>query len=180
ARIAEVDADGIATVCAQDRHQPAIDLREHLVPAGGLERAAPADGRRAHPGGVGVELLERRRLRADESPAEGVAVVAPDAHHLAAAGAHLEAAGRLAEGTGPVARPLARAHGALPSLRYSSTVPWSTPLVATASPPSIVRRPRQSVKRPPASSTMGRSAAQSQMFIAGSSATSARPVATST
>src|SRR5262249_24695926 len=66
------------------------------------------------------------------------------------------------------------------SARSPSPSRCSAPLVATASPLWIVRRPRQSVKCPPASSTIGRSAAQSHTAITGSSATSARPVATST
>src|SRR5204862_5328574 len=56
----------------------------------------------------------------------------------------------------------------------------TNPLVATALPPSIVRLPLKSVNVPPASWIIGDNAAQSQMFITGSSITSARPVATMT
>src|SRR3954447_12520879 len=59
-------------------------------------------------------------------------------------------------------------------------ITWSnsSPLVETAFGPWIVGLPIQSVKVPPASSRMGRSAAQSQTFMTGSSIISARPVAT--
>src|SRR4051812_726978 len=56
----------------------------------------------------------------------------------------------------------------------------NTPFVAIAFPPSAVRRPRQSVNVPPASSMIGNNGAQSHRFITGSSITSARPVATKT
>src|SRR6185437_16424677 len=56
----------------------------------------------------------------------------------------------------------------------------STAFVEIALPPLIVRRPCQSVNVPPASSMIGSSAAQSQIFMIGSSITSARPVATRT
>src|SRR5262249_30650934 len=54
------------------------------------------------------------------------------------------------------------------------------PFVESALPPRIVLSPRQFVKVPPASATIGARAAQSQRFITGSSMMSARPVATST
>src|SRR5688572_31510793 len=52
------------------------------------------------------------------------------------------------------ARLVAEPRGGAPSTSVCSTASWRTPFVATDSPPRIVRRPDQSVKRPPASSTM--------------------------
>lgn len=61
----------------------------------------------------------------------------------------------------------------------SSTVSCSTPLVASAEPPSGPGRPDRSLKRPPASSTTTVTAARSQMLTSGSVAMSTAPSATS-
>src|SRR5208282_639753 len=72
---------------------------------------------------------------------------------------------------------LATRHSSLATI--FNTCSYSAPFVANPSPPEIVRRPRQSVNLPPASSRMGISAAASHSCSAGSSMISARPVATS-
>ena len=61
----------------------------------------------------------------------------------------------------------------------SSTSSWSSPLVATALPPNGPSSPSSEVNRPPASTTMGTSAAMSCSASSGSQATSTAPSATS-
>src|SRR4029079_12302564 len=63
-------------------------------------------------------------------------------------------------------------------IRISRTGTASGPLVAITSPPKAVALPFQSVKDPPASVTLGSSAAASHGDMIWSTITSARPVAT--
>ena len=62
-RVADVDGDRVAAVLGHERRQPAVDLRERLVPGrlAAHARPAPLDQRRAQPVGVLVQLLQRRR-----------------------------------------------------------------------------------------------------------------------
>src|SRR5215831_2554450 len=82
----------------------------------------------------------------------------------------------------PHAVAVAQIDGGNDNHEFSRTIcmTWSNnlPLVEMALPPSIPGLPFQSVKVPPASSRIGRSGAQSQRFMIGSSIMSARPVAT--
>jgi FtsH-binding integral membrane protein len=66
-----------------------------------------------------------------------------------------------------------------PSDSAESTSSWSSPLVATASSPNGPSTPATEENLPPASSTMGTSAAMSQMARSGSQAMSTAPSATS-
>ena len=103
-RVADVGADGLASVCIDHRHEPALDLRKRVVPGGGLEAAAAADERRAEAIGVRVEVLQRVRLRTDEAVAEDVVGVTADGGDLGAARRDREPTGRFAQGTGPEMR----------------------------------------------------------------------------
>ena len=69
--------------------------------------------------------------------------------------------------------------GLKPSERADSTSSWSSPLVATASSPSGPSTPASEENLPPASTTIGTSAAMSQMASSGSQAMSTAPSATS-
>src|SRR5207249_8505034 len=93
----EVHRDRIPPALAKDGDEAPLDLGEGLVPARGLEPAVAPDERGPQAVRVGVELLQRIRLGADEAPAEDVRLVAPDAHDLPAAAADLEPAGRFAQ-----------------------------------------------------------------------------------
>ena len=69
--------------------------------------------------------------------------------------------------------------GRKPSESAESTSSWSSPLVATASSPSGPSTPATEENLPPASVTIGTSAAMSQMASSGSQAMSTAPSATS-
>ena len=69
--------------------------------------------------------------------------------------------------------------GVKPSESADSTSSWSSPLVATASSPSGPSTPATDENLPPASTTIGTSAAMSQMARSGSQAMSTAPSATS-
>ena len=69
--------------------------------------------------------------------------------------------------------------GRKPSESAESTSSWSRPLVATASSPSGPSTPATEENLPPASTTIGTSAAMSQMWSSGSQAMSTAPSATS-
>ena len=67
----------------------------------------------------------------------------------------------------------------LRSARAATTSSWSSPFVARASSPSGPSTPATDENRPPASTTIGASAAMSQMLSSGSQAMSTAPSATS-
>jgi hypothetical protein len=69
--------------------------------------------------------------------------------------------------------------GLKPSESAESASSWSSPLVARASDPSGPSTPSSDENRPPASTTIGTSAAMSQMARSGSQAMSTAPSATS-
>ena len=102
-RVADVDAGGVSSVLVEQRRQPAVDLRECLVPARRLEAAVALDQRRPYAVVVTVEVGEAGALRADEAVAEDIGLVAADLRHPIALDRELEAAGRFAERTGRVA-----------------------------------------------------------------------------
>ena len=98
-RVAEVDRDRVASVLLDDRQQEALDLGERLVPRDRMQLAVLATNpRRTQAIGILVQLLERRALRADETAAEDVVTVAPDAADAAVVlHLDLEATGGLAQ-----------------------------------------------------------------------------------
>ncbi len=100
-RIAEVHGHRVA-VLLEDRTEPALDLRERLVPRRVVPRVAAPDLRPADPVGVRFELLERGALGTEVAVAEHVLFVTPHQGELVVVEVQLQAAGRLAEWTGPV------------------------------------------------------------------------------
>jgi hypothetical protein len=104
--VADVDADRLRAVLANQRNQSALDLAEGIVPAHRLKLAVAPQKRRAHAVRVRVDIGEAGPLRADEPGAEHVPLISSDAGEEAVGEAELEAAGRLAEGAGRVRRRL--------------------------------------------------------------------------
>ena len=115
-RIAEIDGDGIPTMLTKDGAEAAVDLRHRLVPADGDEAPVAAHERLAQAIGIGVELLQRVRFRADVAGAEDVVAIAADVFDLASAHRDGEPAGGFTERAGDVA--LRGRHG-------DSPCPWA-------------------------------------------------------
>ena len=100
-RVAEVDADGVASVPVDRAREPVGDQVERLVPRDldplGVRPLADPAHRAAQPVGVGVDVGERDPLGADVAAGERVGVVAADRGDPVTLDGQLEPADRLAE-----------------------------------------------------------------------------------
>lgn len=102
-RIAEHGGDRVRG--REQRHQPALDLGERLVPADRDERAVALDQRRAQPIGIAVQLAERRALGAQEARAQHVGIVTADPDDAIAVDRDVEPAAGLAQWADPMRHP---------------------------------------------------------------------------
>jgi hypothetical protein len=66
-RVADVDRDGVAAVLLEQRHEPALDLREGLLPRHIDVLSAATNDRPAQAVWIVVQRAERGALGADEA-----------------------------------------------------------------------------------------------------------------
>ncbi len=145
-RVAEVDGDRVVAVLGLDGVHALGDLGEGLGPARRDELAVPADPGCLQPVGVGLQLAERRPLRAQVPGAEHVVGIASDARDpVGLVQFDPQPTGRLAQRTGPEH---GSGHGGLPRAATHRTVAVACMPVSAGA----VRTPH----RPDGVATLGR------------------------
>ena len=153
-------------ITSNDGGVPAFYSNVNQLPTQGLERIDVVV--------LGIERLDHAFARLTE---QAGAILRHDGHEPTAL-REIELLDVEHKGTHGVTHTDTPAAGSRGSTRYSRTMSPSAALVAMTSPPNAVSRPRQSVKRPPASVISGYIAAASHGLTMSSIMASARPVAT--
>ena len=95
--IAHYSRDRVAPVAFHHVGKTVLDFGECFLPGRFDEAAVALDKRHTQPIGVLVQVLERRALRADETPAEDIIRIGADTCHLAVTQLELEAAASFTE-----------------------------------------------------------------------------------